>query len=134
MKEWYFTNNQIVRLPSEVLQEYADSLIVKTSGLLSGQVNQTIVYGKDDIQSLHYSFYVYLSNLKQSYKLFEVKQTTELVYPVDLMVFFYTAQEKFENIMSDKRLDEELAKLIASPGVSNLIGHFLRLSELKENE
>lgn len=132
MKNWKLPTHQQVKYPFEVLQEYADSLIKITNGLLAGQVTEAIINDPEERPKIYYALHIYLTKIKQSYRLFEIEQITEYAYPVNLKVIFYTGAQEIPDLKSDKDLEQTLDGLISSPGVSNLIGHFLRLSELKE--
>lgn len=118
--------------PDQILQKYADSLTRQTKGDLSGQVNNVIINDGMGLPHIVYALLVYLAKIKQSYRLFEIEQIKETVYPVNLKVFFYTGMQEFNNLPTPKELEDCLDNLVSSPGVSMLITHFLKLSDLKD--
>ena len=135
MTSWNKTEIETgIQYPHELLQKYADSLNKETSGVLGGQVVEKIENEISNKAQIIYAFYVYLANLKQSYRLFEVEQIGAGVYPVNLNVFYYTGKEEFPNITDSDSLERQLDELIASKKVGALISHFIRLSELKDAE
>lgn len=135
MKEWKLdVNKSNEKYPHQILQEYANSLTEQTKGVLAGQVTESISNDSFGLPHIIYAFHVYLAKIKQSYRLFEIEQIKETVYPVNLKVFFYTGIEEFNNIKTSSMLEKKLDSLIVSPGVSLIINHFINLSDLKKED
>ncbi len=135
MKEWKLDPKKTNEgYPNVILQKYANSLTTQTDGILSGQVTESISNDTFGLPHIIYAFHVYLAKIKQSYRLFEVEQIKETVYPVNLKVFFYTGMEEHNNIKTSTLLEKKLDSLIISPGVSLIINHFINLSSLKDEE
>jgi hypothetical protein len=133
MAKWIIpTEASSIRFPNEILQEYANELTRETKEKLQASVKESISYLQNDSPRLTYTFLIYISRLKQHYKLFELVQSSENPYPVTLTVYYYTGSEIFDNLISPVELDKKLATLVATSKVTNILGHFLRLSELTE--
>jgi hypothetical protein len=135
MKEWKLDKKKPIEVyPNMLLQKYANSLTKQTKGVLSGQVTEAISYDSIELPHFVYALHIYLSKIKQSFRLIEVVQLKETVYPVNVRVFFYTGVEEHNNLQTPKDLEDKLDALVISPGVSMLITHFLNLSQLKSEE
>lgn len=133
MKEWSFNKKREENYPHVLLQKYADSLTELTDGTLSGQVTETIYNDSFGRPHISYALHVFLARIKQSYRLFEVEQLSETVYPVKLKVLFYTGTEEFNGLKDAGELEIKLDDLVTSPGVSMLISHFLNISNLRND-
>ena len=131
MKKWNIEKTFSPKLPNEVLKVYADSLNQDSEGALSGSVVQNISFDSEDRPRLFYSLHVVINALKQPYRLFEIEQTTEDAYPVNLKVTLLTGSLTVNKIDSPESLDTNIANLIDNPMVKNLMTHFMHLSELK---
>ena len=134
MKEWNLNKKIDDNYPHVLLQKYADGLTTQTDGTLSGHVTETIYNDSFGLPHISYSLHICLARIKQSYRLFEVEQLRETVYPVKLKIFFYTGAEEFNGLQNVKELETKLDELVSSPGVSMLINHFLNLSNLKDED
>ncbi len=129
--KWYIpTNTENLKHPDEILQEYADALAVETKNILSGQVTEQISYDSYSRPKIFYALHVYITKLKQSYRLFEVEQIGENPYPVNLKVVFYTGSEVFKLKDADA-LSAKLNEVAQDKLVGNLLAHFINLSQLK---
>ena len=133
MKKWNIPKNtENVKYPNKILQEFADALASETNNVLVGQVNESISYDSSDRPKILYALRVYITKLKQSYRLFEVEQVGENTYPVNLKVVFYTGSEVFDNLKDADTLNTKLNSASQNILVGNLLAHFINLSELKE--
>jgi len=135
MKKWKIPLiSQDLRCPDQILQEFADALAIDTNNILVGQVAELISYDSYDRPKLYYILDIYITKLKQSYKLIEVEQIGDSPYPINLKVVFYTGSEIFENIKDSEALTNKLEEIANNTLVGNLLAHLIRLSELKEEE
>lgn len=133
MKKWNIPpSGQNQKHPIDILQEFADALHIDSNQKLTGQVTEQISYDSEDRPKLFYALHVYVNKLRQSYRLFEIEQITENVYPVNLKVILYSGTENYDNISTPKSLEVKLSELSNNLMVGNLLAHFIRLSELKE--
>lgn len=132
-KKWNIpTNTENVKYPDKILQEFADALAIETNNVLVGQVTESISYDSYDRPKIFYALHVYITKLKQSYRLFEVEQVGENPYPVNLKVVFYTGSEVFDNLKDADVLNTKLNDVAQDKLVGNLLAHFINLSELKD--
>lgn len=126
------TISQDLRYPDKILQEFADALATDTNNALTGQVTESISYDSYDRPKIYYALHVYITRLKQSYRLLEIEQTEDTPYPVNLKVVLYTGSQVFDKLKDAKALNTKLDEVAKDPLVGNLLAHFIRLSELKE--
>lgn len=132
-KKWNIpTQSKNLKYPDKILQEFADALAIETENVLVGQVTESISYDSYDRPKIFYALHVYITKLKQSYRLFEVEQIGEKPYPVNLNVVFYTGSEVFDNLKDANALEKKLAEVAKNSLIGNLLAHFINLSELKE--
>jgi hypothetical protein len=133
MKRWNIpTDTENVKYPDKILQDFADALATETNNVLVGQVTESISYDSYDRPKMFYMLNVYITRLKQSYRLFEVEQVGENPYPVNLKVVFYTGLKVFDNLESAEALDKKLNDVAQDKLVGNTLAHFINLSNLKD--
>lgn len=133
MKKWNIPKDFVnLKYPDEILQEFADALTRDTNNTLLGQVTETISYDSNDRPKIYYSLHVYISKLKQTYRLFEIEQTEDKPYPVNLKIILYSSSNIYDNLKDAKSLNDKLDELAKDINVGNLLAHFIRLSEIKE--
>lgn len=126
------TNTENLKYPDKILQEFANALATETNRVLVGQVTESISYDSYDRPRIFYALQVFITKLKQSYRLFEIEQVGENPYPVNLKVVFYTGSEIFDNLKDADTLNTKLNDLAQDKLVGNLLAHFINLSELKD--
>lgn len=132
-KKWNIpTNPENLKYPDKILQEFADALAAETNNVLVGQVTESISYDSYDRPKIFYALQVFITKLKQSYRLLEVEQIGENPYPVNLKVVFYTGSEVFDNLKDADTLNVKLDEIAQNKLVGNLLAHFINLSELKK--
>ena len=133
MKKWNIpTISEDLRYPNEILQEFADALATDTQNALIGQVTESISYNSYDRPKIIYALHVYITKLKQSYRLLEIEQIEDKPYPVNLKVVLYTGSQVFDNLKDAKALNDKLDDVAKDELIGNLLAHFIRLSGLKE--
>ncbi|MDD5508431.1 MAG: hypothetical protein PHD25_08910 [Bacteroidales bacterium] len=134
MKKWVIpTIPEDLRYPDEILQEFADALATDTRNALTGQVTESISYDSYERPKIYYALHVYITKLKQSYRLLEIEQIEDKPYPVNLKIVLYTGSQVFDNLKDAKALNDKLDEIAKNSLVGNLLAHFIRLSELKED-
>jgi hypothetical protein len=132
-KKWNIpANAENLKYPDKILQEFADALAAETNNVLVGQVTESISYDSYDRPKIFYALQVFITKLKQSYRLLEVEQIGENPYPVNLKVVFYTGSEVFDNLKDADTLNVKLDEIAQNKLVGNLLAHFINLSELKK--
>ena len=132
-KKWNIpTIVENLKYPDKILQEFADALAAETDNTLGGQVTEAISYDAYDRPKIYYALHVYITKLKQSYRLFEVEQVGENPYPVNLKVVFYKGSEVFDNLKDADALNKKLDEVAQNKSIGDLLAHFINLSELKD--
>ena len=132
-KKWNIpTIVENLKYPDNILQEFADALAAETDNTLGGQVTEAISYDAYDRPKIYYALHVYITKLKQSYRLFEVEQIGENPYPVNLKVVFYKGSEVFDNLKDADALNKKLDEVAQNKSIGDLLAHFINLSELKD--
>ena len=132
-KKWNIpTIVENLKYPDKILQEFADALAAETDNTLGGQVTEAISYDAYDRPKIYYALHVYITKLKQSYRLFEVEQVGENPYPVNLKVVFYRGSEVFDNLKDADALNKKLDEVAQNKSIGDLLAHFINLSELKD--
>jgi hypothetical protein len=134
IKKWKIQQgDENLKYPAEILQEFANALAKETDRVLVGQVTESISYDSQDRPKLYYALHVYITKLKQSYRLLEVEQISETPYPVNLKVILYTGSQDFLSLKNAKTLENKIGEITQNKLVGNLLSHFINLSNLKND-
>lgn len=122
----------LTKLPGQYLQDYADIVNDNMKKQIFALVIESTSSSKEEIT---YSLYLTIPQLKDlHYKLFHVVQKNLSGYPSDMILFAKDpVNNQHRENLSEGQFVKELNDLFYSPITKGILGHLLKLIEIKEH-